>query len=241
MVLAAATQGIPAALMEADAHLGLANRLALPFAKRVFLASAIPGRDGGKYRVTGRPIPVGSKAGRPERGAETVRSSAGRRGASRLRRQPGRAQPEPARRRELRSRRAARSPPRGRARLRGAPGTRSTGTAITCCRTRTTLALLSPLPISRSLAPGGSIYELAAAGTPAMLVPYPSATADHQTKNARVFERAGAADRRSRARARRRSGSRSTVSSAMRRASRRCATRCGGSPVRMRRTRSPRR
>ena len=40
---------------------------------------------------------------------------------------------------------------------------------------------------------GGSVYELAAAGTPAVLVPYPHATGDHQTKNARHFERAGAA------------------------------------------------
>ena len=32
--------------MEADAHLGLANRLALPFARRVFLAFPIPGREG---------------------------------------------------------------------------------------------------------------------------------------------------------------------------------------------------
>ena len=40
---------------------------------------------------------------------------------------------------------------------------------------------------------GGSIYELAAAGKPAVLVPYPHATADHQTKNARDFAEAGAA------------------------------------------------
>ena len=40
---------------------------------------------------------------------------------------------------------------------------------------------------------GGSVYELAAAGTPAVLVPYPNATGDHQTKNARHFARAGAA------------------------------------------------
>jgi UDP-N-acetylglucosamine--N-acetylmuramyl-(pentapeptide) pyrophosphoryl-undecaprenol N-acetylglucosamine transferase len=40
---------------------------------------------------------------------------------------------------------------------------------------------------------GGSVLELAAAGVPAVLVPYPHATADHQTKNARHMERAGAA------------------------------------------------
>jgi UDP-N-acetylglucosamine--N-acetylmuramyl-(pentapeptide) pyrophosphoryl-undecaprenol N-acetylglucosamine transferase len=40
---------------------------------------------------------------------------------------------------------------------------------------------------------GGSVFELAAAGLPAILVPYPHATADHQSTNARFMERAGAA------------------------------------------------
>jgi UDP-N-acetylglucosamine--N-acetylmuramyl-(pentapeptide) pyrophosphoryl-undecaprenol N-acetylglucosamine transferase len=40
---------------------------------------------------------------------------------------------------------------------------------------------------------GGSVWELAAAGLPAVLVPYPHATADHQLKNARHFEAAGGA------------------------------------------------
>src|SRR5438093_4218261 len=61
MVIAAARRRIPAALTEADAHLGLANRLAAPFAKRVFLAFPIPGRKGPKYHVTGRPIPARSR------------------------------------------------------------------------------------------------------------------------------------------------------------------------------------
>src|SRR6185295_3821730 len=39
------------------AHFGLANRLAVPFADSVFLAYEIPGRNGSKYRVVGRPIP----------------------------------------------------------------------------------------------------------------------------------------------------------------------------------------
>ena len=38
---------------------------------------------------------------------------------------------------------------------------------------------------------GGSVFELAAAGLPAILVPYPHATGDHQTANARFMERAG--------------------------------------------------
>jgi UDP-N-acetylglucosamine--N-acetylmuramyl-(pentapeptide) pyrophosphoryl-undecaprenol N-acetylglucosamine transferase len=40
---------------------------------------------------------------------------------------------------------------------------------------------------------GGSIFEVAAAGRPAVLVPYPHASADHQTSNARWMAQAGAA------------------------------------------------
>ena len=43
MVYAAWRRKLPAALTEADAHLGLANRLAAPFARRVFLAYGIRG------------------------------------------------------------------------------------------------------------------------------------------------------------------------------------------------------
>ena len=46
------------------------------------------------------------------------------------------------------------------------------------------------LAVSRA---GGTVWELAAAGTPAILVPYPHATADHQTLNARYFEQGGGA------------------------------------------------
>ena len=40
---------------------------------------------------------------------------------------------------------------------------------------------------------GGSVFELCAAGLPALLVPYPHATADHQTGNARWMAEGGAA------------------------------------------------
>jgi UDP-N-acetylglucosamine--N-acetylmuramyl-(pentapeptide) pyrophosphoryl-undecaprenol N-acetylglucosamine transferase len=42
------------------------------------------------------------------------------------------------------------------------------------------------LVVSRA---GGGVWEIAAAGKPAILVPFPHATADHQLKNARYFDR----------------------------------------------------
>ena len=39
----------------------------------------------------------------------------------------------------------------------------------------------------------GAVSELAAAGKPAILVPFPFAADDHQTRNAEAIERAGAA------------------------------------------------
>src|SRR6185436_4396796 len=70
MVFAAWRQKLPAALTEADAHLGLANRLAAPFARRVFLAYGIDGRNGRKYRVVGRPIPAAHLGSTKDEGRE---------------------------------------------------------------------------------------------------------------------------------------------------------------------------
>ena len=55
--MAAATLGVPLVLTEADSHLGLANRLLARRARRVCLAFPIAGREGGRYLVTGRPVP----------------------------------------------------------------------------------------------------------------------------------------------------------------------------------------
>src|SRR3954454_15613788 len=60
MVLAAWLRRIPAALTEADAHFGLANRLAAPFARRVFLSFPVEGKEAPKYVLTGRPVPARS-------------------------------------------------------------------------------------------------------------------------------------------------------------------------------------
>ena len=63
MVFAASTMRIPAALTEADAHLGLANRLAAPFARRALpRVSARDAGTGRRSRVVGRPIPARSQA-----------------------------------------------------------------------------------------------------------------------------------------------------------------------------------
>src|SRR6266566_3104305 len=62
MVFAARTLRIPAAVTEADARLGLANRLAARYARRLFLAYPIETRFRDKVRVVGRPIPARSRA-----------------------------------------------------------------------------------------------------------------------------------------------------------------------------------
>jgi UDP-N-acetylglucosamine:LPS N-acetylglucosamine transferase len=58
MVLAARLRGIPTALTEADAHFGLANRLAAPCARPRLPRVRDPGRDGRKYQVVGPAIPA---------------------------------------------------------------------------------------------------------------------------------------------------------------------------------------
>src|SRR5204862_534232 len=55
--VAAVARRVPIVLAEADSHLGLTNRLLARWARRVCLAFPIPGRDGERYLVTGRPVP----------------------------------------------------------------------------------------------------------------------------------------------------------------------------------------
>jgi UDP-N-acetylglucosamine--N-acetylmuramyl-(pentapeptide) pyrophosphoryl-undecaprenol N-acetylglucosamine transferase len=192
MVYAASRLGIPAALMEADAHVGLANRLAAPFAERVFLSFPAEGKGRPKYKVTGRPIPARSRAlpraagrelfGLPAKGPVLV-VFGGSQGARSLN--------------ELAVESFGESGPavlhlsgeRDFERLRGRarrddyvllPFTDDFGAAIGA----------GDLVLARA---GGSVWELAAAGRPAILVPYPFATAAHQAKNAAFFERAGGA------------------------------------------------
>jgi len=191
MTLAAALSQIPVALMEADAHLGLANRAAAPFARRVFLAFPLGGREGEKYRVVGRPLPergpVEPSAARERFGlppaGPVVLVFGGSQGARALNEAAVEAFADEgpgilhlcgeAHYEALRSR-ASRP---GYVLL---PFTDEFDSALAA----------ADLVVARS---GGSVWEVAAAGKPALLVPYPHATADHQAKNARFFEQAGGA------------------------------------------------
>jgi UDP-N-acetylglucosamine--N-acetylmuramyl-(pentapeptide) pyrophosphoryl-undecaprenol N-acetylglucosamine transferase len=192
MMLAAASMRIPAAVAEADAHLGLANRLALPFAKRVFLAYPVEGRSGPRYRVVGRPIPDRARAIRQDEareifelpadepvllvtgalaGARTLNElvveSFGEVGPAILHISGERDYPllKPRVKRED---------------YRLLPQTDRIGAAYSA----------ADLVLARA---GSSVWEIAAAGKPAILVPYPFATADHQARNAEYFVRAGGA------------------------------------------------
>ena len=191
MVFAASTLRIPAALTEADAHLGLANRLAAPFAKRLLLAYPIATRWQRKARVVGRPIPRAQPVTRAEAreifelpadepvlgvfgalaGArslnELVVDTWGAAGPAILH-QTGLRDYELVRRRVTR------------------PGYRVIaetdrfGAALTAC----------DLVLARA---GSAVWEIAAAGRAAILVPYPFATGDHQALNAQHFVQAGGA------------------------------------------------
>jgi UDP-N-acetylglucosamine--N-acetylmuramyl-(pentapeptide) pyrophosphoryl-undecaprenol N-acetylglucosamine transferase len=192
MVYAASRRRIPTALLEADAHLGLANRLAAPFARRVFLSFPIEGLDGAKYRVTGRPIPDRSRPlpqsearsvfGLPEVGPVLLvfGGSLGARLLNELA-VDSFASAGPAVLHLCGTRDYDELAPRvSRPDYRLFAFTEEFGAALGA----------SDLVLARA---GGSVWELAAAGKPAVLVPGLFATADHQTKNARYFERRGGA------------------------------------------------
>ncbi len=198
--LAAALRRIPLVLIEADSHLGLTNRLLAPLARRVCLAFAIEGRAGPRYKVTGRPVPPpatdraaartrfgiaaqetcvlvfgGSQGARSINHAALaafsgarfhVLHAAGERDLADLTDLAGLAGGAKA------------VAPGGHYDLRGYIP--DFGQAL----------LASDLVVARA---GGSIFEIAAHGRPAVLIPYPHATADHQSANARWMQRAGAA------------------------------------------------
>ena len=190
MVVAAALGRLPAAISEADAHLGLANRLAAPFARRVFLSFPIEGKEPPKYRVTGRPIPARSRPlpreaarqrfGLPPEGPLLLvfGGSLGARSINELAAESfGDDGPLVLHLCGERDYEALR-PRVTRATYRLVAFTNEIGAALGA----------ADLALARA---GGSVWELAAAGLPAILVPGTFATGGHQEKNARYFERAG--------------------------------------------------
>ena len=189
----------PLVLTEADSHLGLANRLLAGRARRVCLAFPIEGREGDPYLVTGRPVPKAVLEG--DRAAARARFGidAGARcllvvGGSQGARSINLAAVEAFAERDGREFHVvhiagSRDYPELQARLAAAPHAE-----------RYTLLEYEPnlgdalaaadLVLGRS---GGSIFEVVATGRPAILVPYPFATADHQTANAEWMRAGGAA------------------------------------------------
>ncbi len=192
MAVAARRKRIPVALTEADAHLGLANRLAAPLATRVFLAYELPGKRPPKFQVTGRPIPSSSRPWEPAEARARYDlppdgpvlglfgALAGAHSLNELAVESfGAAGPPVLHVCGQRDYEALR--PRVRRddyRLIGAEPQFG--------------AVLGAIDLAVCRA-GGTVWELAAAGVPALLVPYPFATGDHQTKNAEYFAQGGGA------------------------------------------------
>jgi UDP-N-acetylglucosamine--N-acetylmuramyl-(pentapeptide) pyrophosphoryl-undecaprenol N-acetylglucosamine transferase len=187
-VLAAARlKRLPSALLEVDAHIGFANRLAAPLVDRVFLSFPVDGKRPPHYVVTGRPVPSPPAeehrlAVPPDRplvlvfggslGARNLNeAAAGAWGEE----DPGFTVVHITGDRDLeRYRKFA----------------RDRYLVLGFTPYLRTLIDQADLVVSRA---GGSIFEIAAAGKPSILVPSPNVTADHQTKNAEHFVLGGAA------------------------------------------------
>ena len=186
--LAAVLRRVPLVLTEADSHLGLTNRLLAPLARRVCLAFPLAGREGPRYRVTGRPVPPPAsdrRAARQRFEIEPDETCVLVFGGSQGARSINRAAVEAFAGARFRVLHAAGE--------RDLPELRSPGPHYDLRGYVSDFGealLASDLVVARA---GGSIFEIAAHGRPAVLIPYPYATADHQAENARFMERAGAA------------------------------------------------
>ena len=186
--LSAVVSRVPLVLSEADSHLGLTNRVLAPFARRVCLAFPIEGLDSARYVVTGRPVPppaTDRRAARARFGIGLSETCVLVFGGSQGARSINRAAVEAFAGARFHVLHAA-----GERDLHDlqAPGPHYD---LQGYISRFGEALVaSDLVVARA---GGSIFEIAAHGRPAVLIPYPYATADHQTANARFMERAGAA------------------------------------------------
>jgi UDP-N-acetylglucosamine--N-acetylmuramyl-(pentapeptide) pyrophosphoryl-undecaprenol N-acetylglucosamine transferase len=186
--LAAVLRGTPLVLSEADSHLGLTNRLLAGRAYRVCLAFPIPGREGDRYLLTGRPVPptiTDRAAARAEfglaPGETTVLVFGGSLGARSIN--------------EAAVRAFADAPYR----VLHIAGRRDFADLTAPGPHYVLRDYVVPLGLALAAADvavaraGGSVFELAQYGLPAVLIPYPKASGNHQEANARWMERAGAA------------------------------------------------
>jgi len=192
--LAALSRRVPLVLTEADSHLGLSNRLLAPFARRVCLAFPLDGRAGRRFLVTGRPVPEATEAvsrvqARARFGVGPDETWVVIFGGSLGARSINEAAIEAfagadfrvlhiAGRRDFAD--LAARPHGPGYDLREYLDVATFGTALAG----------ADLVVARA---GGSVFEVAAHGLPAVLVPYPHAAADHQRTNARWMAGAGAA------------------------------------------------
>ena len=186
--LAAVLTRTPLVLTEADSHLGLSNRVLGRFAKRVCLAFPLEGMAPPRWIVTGRPVPTpfsDREAARMRFGIATdarcVLVTGGSLGARSINEAAIEAFAQAdfdvlhlAGERDL----PDLTEPRPGYRLEGY--VEDFGQAVLAC----------DLAVARA---GGSVFELAAQGCPAVLIPYPHAAGDHQRGNAEWMRRAGAA------------------------------------------------
>ena len=197
--VAARQMKLPLVLTEADRHLGLANRLLARRADRLCLAFEIEGMTGANVRVTGRPVGKAVLNADREKarerfgilpdarcllvmggsqGARTVNFAA----VEALAERPGRDF-------DVIHVSGSRDYPQLRERLDSA----TNGDGYTLLEYEPDMGdgiAASDLALARS---GASVFELAALGRAAILVPYPHATGDHQTANAQWMADAGAA------------------------------------------------
>ena len=185
---AAIARRIPLVLAEADSHLGLTNRLLASRAKRVCLAFPLEGRDEPRYRVTGRPVPpryTDRAHARAQLGIGAEETCVLIFGGSLGARSLNEAAPKA----------FADAPYR----VVHVAGKRDYATITPPGPNYVLLEYLTPFGIALAAADlavarsGGSVFELAQYGLPSVLIPYPHASADHQTTNARWMAERGAA------------------------------------------------
>jgi UDP-N-acetylglucosamine--N-acetylmuramyl-(pentapeptide) pyrophosphoryl-undecaprenol N-acetylglucosamine transferase len=201
--LAALSLRLPLVLTEADRHLGLANRLLAGRAQRVCLAFPIEGRVGDPYVVTGRPVPAAIT--QADRGSARRRfgiapddrcllvfgGSQGARSINECALEAFVDDGEEVHDRDYHVLQIAGTRDYAIARERTESAGRVERYTLLEYEPNLGDALAaSDLVLARA---GGSVFELAAAGRPAILVPYPHATARHQHANAAWMADAGAA------------------------------------------------